>query len=68
MDPFLADKGSSLLKPVFDVLFKPVTDAFLYSVQDFHKHLSSKIGENKFNKSDYTSALNWTDWEMVLMS
>ena len=67
MDPFLADKGSSLLKPVLDVLFKPVADAFSYAVQDFHSSMKAKIGEDKFNERDYSSALDWTDWEMAVL-
>lgn len=65
VDPFLADKGASLLKPVLDVLFKPVADAFSYAVQDFHSSMKAKIGEDKFNERDYSSALDWTDWEMA---
>ncbi len=66
MDPFLADKGSSLLKPVLDVLFKPVADAFSYAVQDFHSYMKTKIGEDRFNERDYSSALDSTDWEMAV--
>jgi hypothetical protein len=68
VNPFLADKGASLLKPVMDVLFKPVADAFTYAVQDFHSHLTSKIKEGVYKKgdSDYNYRLDYTDWEMVL--
>lgn len=65
VDPFLSEKGSEVLKPVLDVLFQPVSDAFVYAVQGFHSHMTEKIKSKALKQGDYNSTLNYVDWEMV---
>jgi len=64
VDPFLSEKGSEVLKPVLDVLFQPVSDAFVYAVQGFYSHMTEKIKDGAFKQNDYTYGINRADWEM----
>jgi Fe-S cluster biogenesis protein NfuA len=64
IDPFLADKGGALLKPVLNVVFKPVTDAFVLVVRGFHTHMSNKISANEFSSARFDSAINQSDYQM----
>lgn len=64
IDPFLADKGGSLLKPILNVIFKPVTDAFVLVVKGFHQHMSQKIAANEFSSARFDSALHQSDYQM----
>jgi uncharacterized membrane protein len=64
VDPFLADKGASLLRPVLNVMFKPVIKAFVHAVKGFHTHMSSKITSNEFAPARFQSTLDYSDWQM----
>jgi hypothetical protein len=64
VDPFLADKGASLLKPVLDVLFKPVTEAFVYGVQGFHDHITGKITDGELKKENFDLKIQYVDWQL----
>jgi hypothetical protein len=64
VNPFLADKGANLLRPVLNVIFKPVTDAFVLAVQGFHSHFSSKIASNEFAAARFQTTLDYSDWQM----
>ena len=64
VNPFLADKGASLLRPVLNVVFKPVTDAFVIAVKGFHAHMSAKITSNEFAAARFQSTLDYSDWQM----
>eukprot|EP00429_Kryptoperidinium_foliaceum_P092203 CAMPEP_0176195952 /NCGR_PEP_ID=MMETSP0121_2-20121125/6780_1 /TAXON_ID=160619 /ORGANISM="Kryptoperidinium foliaceum, Strain CCMP 1326" /LENGTH=556 /DNA_ID=CAMNT_0017534743 /DNA_START=49 /DNA_END=1719 /DNA_ORIENTATION=+ len=64
VDPFLADKGGSVLKPVLNVVFKPVTDCFVLVVKGFHSHMSNKLAGNEFSSARFDSALNQSDYQM----
>jgi hypothetical protein len=64
IDPFLADKGGALLKPILNVIFKPVTDCFVLVVKGFHQHMSNKITANEFSSARFDSALNQSDYQM----
>jgi hypothetical protein len=64
VNPFLADKGANLLKPVLNVMFKPVTDAFVLAVQGFHSHFSGKIASNEFAAARFQTTLDYSDWQM----
>jgi hypothetical protein len=64
IDPFRADKGGALLKPVLNVIFKPVTDAFVLVVKGFHTHMSNKLSANEFSSARFDSALNQSDYQM----
>ena len=64
VNPFLADKGANLLKPVLNVVFKPVTDAFILAVQGFHSHFASKIASNEFAAARFQTTLDYSDWQM----
>jgi len=54
VDPFLSEKGSEALKPVLDVLFQPVSDAFVYAEQGFFSHMTEKIKDGAFKQNNYT--------------
>jgi hypothetical protein len=64
INPFLADKGASLLKPVLNVVFKPVIRAFAEAAKGFHGHFSSKISNQEFASSKFDSTLERCDWQM----
>jgi len=64
VNPFLADKGASLLKPVLNIMLKPVIDAFVLSVKGFHSHFSAKISSNEFAPARFQSSLDYSDWQM----
>jgi len=64
VNPFLADKGASLLKPVLNVVFKPITDAFVLAVQGFHSHFNGKIASNEFAAARFQTTLDYSDWQM----
>eukprot|EP01038_Epipyxis_sp_PR26KG_P009540 gene9540-12850_t len=62
--PFLSSKGSEVLRPILNIIFKPITDAFVLAVKGFHAHMSSKITSNEFATSRFTSTLDYTDWQL----
>jgi len=62
--PFLSSKGSDLLKPILNVILKPITDAFILAAKGFHSHMSSKITSNEFAPTKFNSTLDYTDWQM----
>lgn len=64
INPFLADKGGSLLKPVLNVIFKPVIRAFELSVRSFHAHMSTQITNNEFGSAKFDGTLSRVDWQM----
>ena len=64
IDPFLADKGAALLKPILNVIFKPVTEAFVLVVKGFHTHMTNKISSNEFSAARFESALHQSDYQM----
>lgn len=64
INPFLEEKGGSLLKPVFNVIFKPIIAAFQKCVQGFHNHLSNHIKQNEFASAKFDSTLSRVDWQM----
>jgi len=64
INPFLADKGAALLRPILNVMFKPVTEAFILSVKGFHTHMSGKISSNEFAAARFQSTLDYSDWQM----
>jgi len=64
VNPFLADHGSKLSRPVLDKCFKPITDAFVLAVQGFHSHFSSKIASNEFAAARFQTSLEYSDWQM----
>jgi len=49
---------------VLNVVFKPVTDAFVLAVKGFHSHMSSKIASNEFAAARFQSTLDYSDWQM----
>ncbi len=64
VNPFLAENGAKLLRPILNVVFKPVTDAFVLAVKGFHSHMSSKIASNEFAAARFQSTLDYSDWQM----
>jgi hypothetical protein len=64
INPFLADKGSSLLTPVFKVIFKPIIQAFTHAAKGFHAHMKERIASNEFAKANFDSTLSRSDWQM----
>lgn len=62
--PFLADKGATVLKPVLNVVFKPVTQSFINAAKGFHSHMASKISDGGFASASFTETLNHCDWQM----
>lgn len=64
INPFLADKGASLLKPILNVLFKPVINAFVVAAKGFHSHMSSKIENNELAAAKFDSTIERCDWQM----
>jgi len=64
VNPFMSSKGSEVLSPILNVVFKPITEAFANSVQGFHSHMSSKIASNEFAAARFESSLSSSDWQM----
>lgn len=64
VNPFMSSKGSEVLSPVLQVIFKPITSAFVCAVQGFHTHMSSKIASNEFAAARFESSLSSSDWQM----
>lgn len=64
VDPFLADKGASVLRPVLTVIFQPVTDAFVLVVKGFHTHMSNKIASGEFATARFDGSLRQSDYQM----
>lgn len=64
INPFLADKGASVLRPILNVLFKPVIRAFAEAAKGFHAHMASKISNNEFAAAKFDSTLERCDWQM----
>jgi hypothetical protein len=64
VNPFLAEKGSSLLKPVLNVIFKPIIQAFEKCVRSFHAHVHTHIKNNEFAAAKFDSTLTRVDWQM----
>jgi len=64
INPFLADKGGALLKPVLNCMFKPVTSAFINGIKGWHAHMTSKISSNEFAPARFQSTLDYSDWQM----
>jgi len=64
VNPFLSDKGGSLLRPVLNCMFKPVIKAFIHAVKGFHTHMSSKISSNEFAPARFDGTLEYTNWQM----
>jgi uncharacterized membrane protein len=64
INPFLAEKGGSLLKPVLNVIFKPVIRSFELAVRSFHNHMSTQIANNEFGSAKFDNSLSRVDWQM----
>lgn len=64
INPFLADKGSNLLKPVLNVVFKPVIRSFELAVKGFHAHLSTQITNNELASAKFDGTISRVDWQM----
>lgn len=64
IDPFLADKGSSLFTPVVRVIFRPIIRAFNESTKGFYKHVQKLIQDGDFAGDKFRSTLNRLDWQM----
>jgi len=64
INPFLADKGAAVLRPILNVIFKPVIKAFTEAAKGFHSHMASKIQANEFASSKFDSTLERCDWQM----
>lgn len=63
INPFLSDKGAALLRPVLNVVFKPVINSFANTAKNFHALLSAKINEKEF-ADNFDSALSRCDWQL----
>jgi hypothetical protein len=63
-DPFLADKGASLLAPVFRVVFRPIIRAFTEAARGFHRHVATLVSNGDFAGDKFNSRLDYCDWEM----
>ena len=57
IDPFLADKASSVMKPVLDVLISPIVESFVLMAKGFHAHISSKIKTGEFSSKQMEASL-----------
>lgn len=64
INPFLEDKCSSLLKPVFKVIFKPIIQSFLHAAKGFHSHMKDKIANDEFAKAKFDNTLQYSGWQM----
>lgn len=64
INPFLADKGSNLLKPVLNVIFKPIIRSFELAVKHFHSHVKVQISNNEFGSAKFDGTLSRVDWQM----
>jgi hypothetical protein len=64
INPFLADKGATLLTPVIKVIFAPIIRAFELCVKGFHNHLSTQITNSEFGSAKFDSTLARVDWQM----
>lgn len=64
VDPFLAEKGSSLLRPVLNVVFKPIISAFEKAVKAFHGHVRQQIDNGEFGSAKFDSTLQRIDWQV----
>lgn len=64
INPFLEEKGGALLRPVLNVVFKPVIRAFTEASKDFHKHIAGLIASGDFESSKFDSTLKRCDWQM----
>jgi len=64
INPFLADKGASLLRPILNVIFKPVIQAFTLAAKGYHAHMHKSIANGEFSSNNFDSALKRCDWQM----
>eukprot|EP00599_Poterioochromonas_sp_BG-1_P001487 CAMPEP_0173144378 /NCGR_PEP_ID=MMETSP1105-20130129/7195_1 /TAXON_ID=2985 /ORGANISM="Ochromonas sp., Strain BG-1" /LENGTH=558 /DNA_ID=CAMNT_0014058043 /DNA_START=49 /DNA_END=1725 /DNA_ORIENTATION=- len=64
INPFLADKGSSLLRPVLNIIFKPIIQAFEKAAKLFHAHVQQHISNGEFGAAKFDSTLSRIDWQM----
>lgn len=64
IDPFLADKGGNLLKPILNVIFKPVIQCFEKAVRGFHSHMAQHISNQEFTSAKFDNSLARVDWQM----
>lgn len=64
INPFLADKGAALLRPILNVIFKPVIQAFTLAAKGFHAHMHKSIANGDFASNNFDSSLRRCDWQM----
>jgi len=64
INPFMTDKGSTLLKPVLNVIFKPIIQSFEKSVKGFHTHMAKYIADQEFTSAKFDNSLSRVDWQM----
>lgn len=64
INPFLSEKGGSLLRPVLNVIFRPIIQAFERAAKSFHSHLKQYIDNGEFGSAKFDSTLNRVDWQM----
>jgi len=64
INPFLADKGASLLRPILNVIFKPVIQSFTLAAKGYHAHMHKTIANGEFAQNNFDAALRRSDWQM----
>jgi len=53
INPVLADKGSTMLSPVLNIVFKPITKAFAAGCEGFQGYMAEKIKDGDFGKDKF---------------